>query len=256
MECDAAAELISAEIDGALDPAGAKALTAHLAGCATCRPRRETLRRFVAGVRANVPRAALPLDLAARIRADIRREASTAPAGRWRKFANLAAACLVGAVLSSGLTMHLVEADARSDMLIDAAVDTHVRGLVVGPVVAVETSDRHTVKPWFDGRIGFAPPVFDLAADGFQLVGGRLDYLARAPAATLVFRHRAHSITLLVLAADGRASVPARAERAGYALVGWRSKDLAFTAVSDIPADELEKFRDAFRAAEAKPDGQ
>ena len=130
--------------------------------------------------------------------------------------------------------------------------DAHVRSLQADHLVDVPTSDRHVVRPWFNGKIGFAPPPApDLVAQGFPLVGGRLDYAEGRPIAAIVYRRRAHVINLFVLPARGGLQLPRLGPApGGYAMVHWTGKGLDYWAVSDVEPDELKGFREAFEKAE------
>jgi anti-sigma factor RsiW len=126
----------------------------------------------------------------------------------------------------------------------------HLRALAAPQPFDVASSDRHVVKPWFNGRIDFAPPVVELAPQGFPLVGGRLDYLDGRPVAALVYRRRLHSINLFVRPAPALASpVAATTRRDGYSLVRWVAGGLEYWAVSDVDTGDLQAFRTAFRKA-------
>jgi anti-sigma factor RsiW len=135
-------------------------------------------------------------------------------------------------------------------------VSSHVRGTQVeGHLLDVPSSDRHTVKPWFSGKLDFAPAVPDLAAEGFALEGGRLDYAARRPIAVLVYRRRQHVISLFQWAAAGGAIEPLRFESsAGYSVVHWYDGQLRYRAVSDLDRRELASFARSFagRASESR----
>jgi len=105
------------------------------------------------------------------------------------------------------------------------------------------STDQHTVKPWFDGRIDFAPPVRDFVAEGFPLIGGRIDYIAGHPVAVLIYRRDKHVIDLSIWPATGRDAVtPASGERSGYNYIRWRANGLVFWAVSDVEAGQLADF--------------
>jgi anti-sigma factor RsiW len=159
---------------------------------------------------------------------------------------------LSGAMTALAASLAAVMVLPNPASLEDELVADHVRSTLASHLVDVETSDRHTVKPWFNGRIDFAPPVADLAAQGFPLVGGRLDYVRRQPAAALVYRRNKHLINLFVWSSQpGPSFAPSRAGRKGYALEHWRQGGLEFWAVSDVEATELAAFRAAYVAATA-----
>ena len=132
----------------------------------------------------------------------------------------------------------------------DQLVASHVRSLLASHLTDVQTSDRHVVKPWFNGRIDFAPPVVELAPQGFPLVGGRLDYIGGRVVPAIVYRRRLHTINLFVMPAGTLSSpAPISTRRDGYSLVRWTRGGLQYWAVSDVEPGELELFRQAFEKA-------
>jgi anti-sigma factor RsiW len=135
-----------------------------------------------------------------------------------------------------------------SDELADQTVASHIRALQPGHLTDVLSSDQHTVKPWFDGRIDYAPPVRDFAADGFPLVGGRLDFLGGRAVAALVYRRDKHIIDLYVRPATTDAGA-ASAVVNGYNVLGWTAGGMRFTAVSDLNARELAAFAALWQSA-------
>ena len=221
--------LVHAYVDGELDPANALELERQLANdpaLAAERERIEALRRTIAE---RLPREAAPAGLARRI--------ETAVGARPAPF------------LGSGATwLALSPAPADADMV----VANHVRALMAPHPVDVESSDGHTVKPWFSGRIPEAPRVVDLSNDGFALVGGRIDVIGRTPIPTLVYRVRQHLISVSALRAGGAAAMP-NEQIAGYNLVSWTDNGVTYWAVSNVAAADLNAFVKAFRAA--APDG-
>jgi anti-sigma factor RsiW len=132
-----------------------------------------------------------------------------------------------------------------------AVVAAFVRGRLTGQPVDVATSDRHTVKPWLAGKVAGATTVVDLKADGFPLVGGRVDVVGREPVATLVYQRREHQIALSELPTGGAPREPRRETRDGYALLEWSDNGRRFVAISDLPPAELDAFGVAFRSAAA-----
>jgi anti-sigma factor RsiW len=127
--------------------------------------------------------------------------------------------------------------------LADEVIASHVRSLLATHLVDVPSSDQHTVKPWFNGKIDFAPEVKDLAAQGFPLVGGRLDYIGGKTAAALVYRRNQHPINVLVVSAPGKGDArPANMNRKGYHLIHWTRDGLDYWAVSDLNTTELGQF--------------
>lgn len=212
-------------------------------------------------IRGHATRYTAPPELAARIGAALDAaaagEAAPAPAPRlgssrsrlpWRPLA-LAASFVLAVVLSSGTTWYVTASD-RQDRLAEEVVEGHVRSMQAGHLTDVASSDQHTVKPWFDGKLDLAPPVIDLMAQGFPLVGGRLDYLDRRPVAALVYRHKQHVINLFVWTQASTIVAPSPpAEIQGYHVRHWRHGDLTFWAVSDVETNALDAFVKDIRAA-------
>jgi anti-sigma factor RsiW len=227
--------LLQAELDGELGVAETAALQAHVLTCAGCRALREDLRALSSGLRRDAVRHAAPERLRAALLA-------RAAPKRWqaRRLARHPALAFgLGAALAAGVMLAVLPGPGAG--LEDEAVAGHIRALQPGHLTDVPSSDRHTVRPWFDGRIDYAPPVRDFAAAGFPLLGGRLDYLGGRPVAALAYRHDRHLIDLYVWPAAG-AAAPAEQNRSGYAVVSWRAGGMAFLAVSDVEAPELLAF--------------
>jgi len=248
--------LVHGLVDGELDAANAVATEAHVAGCEGCRAEYErilALRGVIADAGAGYE---APAALAQRIEAMLAREGALAPsapaaAPRRRGIAGhvLDARWWTGAAagLAAGLAVMVWLPRPAPTTGTDALVSSHLRALLPGHELDVVSSDRHTVKPWFAGRIDFAPPAPDLSADGFPLAGGRLDFVEDRKVAALVYRRRLHVINVFVGRADETA--PRGTEtvsKDGYNIVRWRSGDLDFSAVSDLNRKELEQFRALF----------
>jgi anti-sigma factor RsiW len=162
----------------------------------------------------------------------------------WRA---LAASIAVTAVVA-GTTTSMLLAPSQSNLVRDGIVDAHIRSLMASQPIDVASSDRHTVKPWFNGRIPQAPRVVDLAKENFPLVGGRIDVVGEVPVPTLVYGHRKHLISLTAVPASERAnSMPVPHEVDGYNMYRWVEDGIAYWAVSDIAAADLDKFVELFR---------
>ncbi|MGH7091596.1 MAG: anti-sigma factor family protein, partial [Stellaceae bacterium] len=219
--------LLQAEFDGELDAGASAALAAHRADCADCAENWRLLaaaREAMVGATRHAAPPALRAALAHKLIAPARK--------RWVREG---LSFVAGAALAAGIGFALLPSGGGESSLVAAVVDDHVRSLEPGHLADVVSTDRHTVKPWFDGRLDFAPPVKDLAGQGFPLLGGRLDYLAGHPAAALVYGHDKHRINLLVWPEKG-VEAPASLQREGYNLVHWRGGGMEFWAVSDLEA--------------------
>lgn len=166
----------------------------------------------------------------------------------WRPLA-LAASFVLAIVLSSGTTWY-VTASNQQDQLAEAVLASHVRSLQVQHLTDVPSSNQHTVKPWFDGKLDLSPPVVDLTDQGYPLIGGRLDYLDGHPVAALVYKRNQHVINLFVWTRKSSGPAPQPpAEIQGYNLRQWRQGDMTFWAVSDVEGSELDTFVKDFRTA-------
>ncbi|WP_315928243.1 anti-sigma factor [Mesorhizobium sp. SP-1A] len=163
----------------------------------------------------------------------------------WRA---MAASIVVTAVLASGATQWVMTS-ASLDNVAVAVANGHRRSLLATSPVDVVSSDRHTVKPWLDARLGVSPPAPDLAKDGFALVGGRVEVLAGKPVPVLVYRHNEHLITLVAEPrSGGAASNPADLSAGGFSLVRWSDPAFSYWAASDMERPELDSFVARFRA--------
>jgi len=162
----------------------------------------------------------------------------------WRA---LAASIVVTAILAGSSTSILLS-PSRSDLVQDGVIDAHIRSLMASQPIDVASSDRHTVKPWFNGRIPEAPRVVDLAKQDFPLVGGRIDVVGEVPVPTLVYRHAKHIISVTAVPASGRGnSAPVLIAVNGYNMDRWVEDRVTYWAVSDVAPADLEKFAELFR---------
>jgi anti-sigma factor RsiW len=254
MECENVL-LVQAEFDGELDAAEALRAAQHRQTCAACRDAYAQLSATHALLRESATRHQAPESLRRAIRAGLnvtRDKATTTalprPARRWWRDS---ASFGLGAALAASIALFAINPAQQS--MLDQVVASHVRALQPGHLEDVISTDQHTVKPWFDGRIDFAPPVKDLAAKQFPLLGGRLDYLNDRPVAAMVYGSDKHVINLYVwpTGKDGGLSspLPQAAARNGYNAVHWSQNGMDFWAVSDLEAQKLNTFVRDWRAA-------
>lgn len=230
-------------LDGELDDAAAAEAAAHAESCTECKAFAAEFRDLRAAIGFQASRHKAPAHLHARIEKSLDGEASahSAPPARrlpgfwWGTASGIAASALAAAVA------FLVLLPPSAETLARAVTSAHTNALMSGRIITVASSDHHTVKPWFAGRIALSPPVADFAAQGFRLIGGRLDTVAGAPAAVLAYRHGQHEIDLYVWA-DRGSRLPGIALNHGYRAMFWRERDLDFAAVSDVEHAELSKF--------------
>ena len=237
--------LVHAYVDGELDPGGALALLQLMEADPALAAERDWAELLQRELRRQFRREPVPPHLRARVEA-----IAAAPRLRaqpsWRA---LAASVALAAVLASGSTL-LTVASRPADTLSDSIVSSHVRALMAPQPIDVASSDRHTVKPWFNGRIAEAPHVVDLAADGFPLFGGRIDVIARMPVPTLVYHHRLHVISLTATpAGSGLDVAPSERTIDGYNIIRWRDGEANYWAVSDLASSELGEFVRLFCSA-------
>jgi anti-sigma factor RsiW len=160
----------------------------------------------------------------------------------------LAAAIIFAAIIFSNLAPQL-RRPGTDQLLATQLIASHVRSLMANHLTDVASSDQHTVKPWLDAKLDFAPPVVDLASEGFPLIGGRLDYLDNRTVAALVYQRRKHFINLFVWPAESNATRATKAmSRHGYQLLNWVESDFDYWAVSDVNVNDLQTFKAQFAA--------
>jgi anti-sigma factor RsiW len=247
MTCHETEVLLHALLDDELDAGHARDVETHVSACPRCAGQLRQFRALRTAMSANDLRFSAPASLRARINAAIPVESRPVPSRRMllRGFA-------LGSVLSGAIAATLVVGVIRSDQdqrIFGEVVSAHLRSLQAEHLTDVQTSDQHTVKPWFNGRLDVAPPVFDLTEQGFRLIGGRLDYVDGRSVAAIVYRRRNHIINLFIT--PGASSERgARTETVqGFNIKFWSERGLNFWAVSDINIEELQEFLDKFQTA-------
>lgn len=242
MTCDDVARDLEPYVDRELDADSTAAIRSHVRACASCRQcvaEREALGRLVR----SVPKRLASDLLRARVLAQVRRRRSLRRLRAWAAAAVLIVS--VGAVL-----MLVRSATIRSNVLVEDLVDSHVRSLQAEHLFDVQSTDQHTVKPWFLGKLDFSPPVLDLAP-GFPLVGGRLDYVSGQPVAALVYQRQKHTINVFVWPASNQGPGPRERAIRGFNVRHWMRDGMTFWAVSDLNEAELNEFVRAYQMSPA-----
>jgi anti-sigma factor RsiW len=242
VNCAHLQQVLDAYVDRELDPATAGEIDRHLAGCAACASLHEDRVALGRAIRAEVPRSAAPETLRRSVRDALAR--ARAPSSHLRLTwpqAGVLATAAAAAGLAAGLWLGQ---PPRDDGLPEQVVASHVASLAPGrQLTDVPAGDHHAIKPWFVGKTDFAPVVRDLAPEGFELVGARLDHVGDRQAAAVVYRVRNHYVNLFAWRADRVTRVEVRMATArGFGVASWNAGGLRFAAVSDIDPRDLERF--------------
>lgn len=242
MTCDELRPLLHGYLDGELDPAHCLDVDRHIGECAACAAALEQFEELRPALRDRSLVHPPPAGLEERIRASVRAaEPERRPSRSRRRMAVAVAVLLAG--VGGWVVGRFSRPSSADETLAREVVAAHIRASMPGHLTDVVSGDRHDVKPWFNGRIDFSPPIKDLSERGFLLVGGRLDYLDDRPVAAIVYRCRKHEINLFVWPADRGGDVaPRPLTRQGYHLVHWVAGGLAFWAVSDVQEPDLLEF--------------
>ena len=250
MDCRTAESLLHGYFDDELDLATSIEIERHLESCPACAARLAREWSLRARISASSLRFSRPSDLTGKITSILGlRGNATRPASRSVPPRALWVASVAAALLALVSVALIGRPPSAESLLAQQIRDGHVRSLMVTHLTDVASSDRHTVKPWFAGKLDFSPWVEDLSQEGFSLVGGRLDYLDNHQAAALVFKRREHVINLFQWPNDDDRSEALRARRAnGYQIVHWRDSGMTFWTVSDLNAEELREFADLVRS--------
>jgi len=247
MTCDEAEILLHALIDGELDAGHAREVEAHIAGCPRCAAELAAFREMSKAIAEAGVHYTAPPGLRRRIEASLP-QATPAPSRR-AVLRGFAMGSAVSAIAATGLVAIVLRND-DAQRIESEVVSAHLRSLQAGHLTDVISTDQHTVKPWFNGKLDVAPPVVDLTAQGFTLIGGRLDYVDARAIGAIVYRRRAHIINLFVAQTANTQHQAARTETIqGFNIRRWSDRGLNYWAVSDLAVDELVDFGEKYEAA-------
>ena len=240
MNCELSATTLHGYFDGELDAVRAAEFEKHMASCANCQASLKGLR----SLRVGLQKADLYQGASIRLRSKIAEELGSQgreSSRKWKSFLvpALSMVILLIAVWAAVITQHR----AYSVRLQAELIDAHVRSLQPGHLTDVQSTDQHTVKPWFDGKLDFIPPVGDFSAQGFPLLGGRLDVIEGRNVAALVYGRRKHLINLFVWPEGKDPAVSGEGSRQGYNWLSWRAGDMQFCLVSDVSLTDLRELQ-------------
>jgi anti-sigma factor RsiW len=252
--CKSALSLIEPYLDGELDAAQKVEVEAHLNECANCPAIYRQLSDLGTDLRTLAPRYTAPGHLEGRILSAVRKEARAKPAWGFRWYNAWALAASVLLAVSAGWNVRLLQSQKNAMLnttgnttgnTAQEIVSSHVRSLIGAHLLDVPSTEQHTVKPWFNGKLDYAPDVKDLAAAGFPLIGGRVDYIDRRPVAALVYKRREHVINLFVWPSNSPLAAPEAVN--GFNLVAWNKAGMNYCAISDLNQNELRQFAGLYR---------
>ena len=269
MNCEEAKKLMDGYLDGELDPIANQKIEEHLRECRNCDQAYKAHGSLMRAIGDGAPYYKAPAGLRERIQSSLREEIAERPTQsvsrdipsllqskqserravlfgtQWNWLA-LAAAIIFAAIITFNL-MPRLQRPGSDQFLATQLIASHARSLMANHLTDVASSDQHTVKPWLDAKLDFAPPVVDLSSEGFPLIGGRLDYLDNRAVAALVYERRKHFINLFVWpAASDAAKAPKTITRQGYQLLHWADSDFNYWAVSDVNPNDLQTFKQQF----------
>jgi anti-sigma factor RsiW len=243
--------MVDAYLDGELEVMRQVDIDDHLRQCQLCPPVYESRRALQATLKADQLYFTAPAHLRRQVRAAV--QSSAAKTAWWTRVLSpqwiSAAAGALALVVAAVVVGPMLSRRSQDDQIAREVVSAHIRSLMADHLTDVASSDRHTVKPWFAGKVDFSPPVVDLKDQGFPLVGGRLDYAGNRPVAALAYRRGGHVINLFVWPSSSKTVVPEVFEsRQGYNVLSWSRDGTSFWAVSDLNASELRQFASLIQA--------
>ena len=247
MKCDEAEILLQALIDGELDAGHARDVENHVADCPHCAALLRDYRAMSKAIAESGASYTAPPELRRRIEAALPQPRPVQ--SRRAVLRGFAMGSAVSALAATGLVAIVLRHD-DVERIQSEVVSAHLRSLQAGHLTDVISTDQHTVKPWFNGKLDVSPPVIDLTAEGFTLIGGRLDYVDARAIGAVVYRRRQHVINLFVSQTASTERRPAKFETLqGFNIRRWSDRGLNYWAVSDLARDELADFGEKFESA-------
>jgi anti-sigma factor RsiW len=269
MNCEEAIKLMDGYLDGELDLITNQTIEQHLRDCRNCEPAFEVNGALIRAIGSAIPYYKAPPELRERIQSSLREEIAERPTrnvardaqplfprrqpeprtisfGTPWNWLGLAAAIIFAAIVAWNFVPRL-QRPGGDQFLATQLIASHVRSLMANHLTDVASSDQHTVKPWLDAKLDFAPAVVDLSGEGFPLTGGRLDYLNKRAVAALVYQRRKHFINLFIWPVElESAKTTETMTRQGYQLLHWVDPDFNYWAVSDVSVNDLQTFKELF----------
>jgi anti-sigma factor RsiW len=244
-------------VDGELDPLRNLEIEEHLHGCTRCSQNYSDRQIIRGGLKTESLYFKAPADLQKRIQRSVRQAAKAEAPTRWLSWSWLRfAAPLAAAALVVLMLVPFFGGPSSDELLTQDVVASHIRSLMVNHLADVRSTDEHTVKPWFNGKLDFSPPVDDLAKQGFPLIGGRLDYLNNRPVAALVYQRDKHVINVFVWPSDKTAQTSGSIKaQQGYNVIRSTRSGMNFWTVSDLERSQLEKFVELLNASQVSSTG-
>jgi anti-sigma factor RsiW len=243
VDCKDAQKLLDGYTDRELDLAHSLEIESHLRQCIACSKRHESNQALRSALGNPALYFKAPADLQRKLESSLRRSTRPEAPARIRLWRWLKAGVPIAAAAIVILTVVPFLRGRSNEMLRREIVSSHVRSLIAGHLADVASSDEHTVKPWFAGKLNFSPTVVDLKNEGFPLIGGRLDYIDNRPVAALVYQRHKHYINLFVWPSGSESDAATETiSRQGYNLYHWSKAGMNYWAISDLNHAELQEF--------------
>jgi anti-sigma factor RsiW len=247
MNCEEARKSLDAFLDGELEPTGQLEMERHLTECVACRDAADRIATCSSIVRMNMPAYKTPPALKSKIRAALRKEDRRSFKWVTEHGPQLAYAAALVVLICALIGTWLSVSPGEEKRVIAEAISNHARSLMVSHLVDFASGDQHTLRPWFNGKLDYSPPVPDLTAAGYILIGGRVDILAQRPVGAIVYQHGKDLINLFVWPANDRKIDLDVQSELGYHFCGWNKARLNFFCISAMSAADLETFEDEVR---------